>query len=183
MKAARWSLLGLVVVAVVAVAAFASLGSRSAATSSYFEQPSSAWLSGTGKPGERFYVGLAQLQATPDDSVQLLAVEGLPTEATALVVRLKDADAAIGVIQEHLIEHPEVFHALGGSRFTAGDGPVQIVAVIAATNTDVQVTSPVLRFRVNDRQAEEERLPVSALICAVAQHPEGPCAPPEPPRD
>lgn len=181
MKAPRWLALGVVVAALAAVGAFALLSSRPAATSTYFEQPSSTGLSGTGKPGERFYVGLAQVESAPGDTIRLLGVDGLPTGATALVVRLKDTDAALGVVQESLIEHPEIFHPLGANPLTSADGPVQIVAVIAATDVDVQVSAPVLRFTVNDHQPEGERLLVSALICAAARHPEGPCQPPLPP--
>jgi hypothetical protein len=166
----------------VAIGALVAVASRPDATSTYFEQPSSAGVSGTGKPGERLYAGLAQLEVRTGDSVELLAVDRLPTGTTTFVVRLRETDAALGVAHETFIDDPSAFRPLAGGTFGAVDGPLQVIALITANDRDILVSGPVLRFSVNGRPAEAERLLISVLICALGAHPEGPCGPPNPPK-
>jgi len=169
------------VVLVVGVGALVALASQFGATSPYFEQPSSAGISGTGQPGERFYAGLVQVEVKAGDSIEFLAVDGLPTGSTTFVVRLRETDAALGVAPESLISEKGIYRPLAGSTFTANDGPLQVLALITAEDSDVLVSGPILRFSVNGGPARSERLLISVLICASGAHPEGPCGPPQPP--
>src|SRR4051794_34222588 len=116
MKASVRLTLGLViVVAVAVVGAFILLRPTSVPTSTYFEQPSSAGLSGLGAIGERFYVGLIQLDVPATDTVRFLGVDGLPASADSLIVRLRDTDAAIGVLQESAMDHIDAYKPLAGA--------------------------------------------------------------------
>jgi hypothetical protein len=168
--------------AVAAAAAFIALRPLSIPSTGYFDQQSSTALSGLGSDEERFYVGLAQLEVKPGDSVQLTGLDGLPSTATPVFARLSETSAAIGVLQEKLMDHIEAYKPLAGATLTARDGPFQVLAVLPAASTDVVLSGLLLRFSVNGQPVESERLLVNVLICSRQIHADGQCAPPNPPK-
>lgn len=180
MRAATKFAIG-VVCAVAAGAVLISRLPQVVPSSGYFDQPSSVALSGLGSNGERFYVGLAQLEVRQGDRVQLIALDGVPPTAEPVVARLRDTSSAIGVLQADQMDHLDAYKSLRGATMTAEDGPFQVLVVIAASGVDLSLSGPVLRFSINDGDAQAQRLLVNVLLCAHEAHPDTQCPTPEPP--
>lgn len=155
-----------------------------AATSTYFDQPSSNGESGAVTPGIHAFTGVGGiLEVRPGDRVRFLAVEA-GGDVTRVRIGVLDSvsGGVFGVARANEMSPGDLagYETLSDREFSSADGPLTILLEVTMPSHDVNIVAPVVAFSVNEGPSQHERLLTSVRLCARPSEADA-CDTPDPP--